>query len=138
MKNERNRNRKICQTSSTFRWQSGHKSLPQLTFALSSFKKYFLRILLNSSLFLINFMLSSGKSAQSWGKVVKGCFEVCTFLANGICNKLTTYLVCYPHIIQGHRQKFLRKYRYLGYLLSFRYIKKQVCRYVPYRMVPRY
>jgi len=49
--------------------------------ALSSFIKYFFRAKLNSILFLINFILSSGKSAQSWGKVVKGCLEVNTFFA---------------------------------------------------------
>ena len=70
------------------RWQSGHKSLPQFIVELRLVKKNYLSLRLNSFLLRINFKASSEKSAQSWGKTVRGCFDVEDDMAKGIWSKL--------------------------------------------------
>jgi len=75
MINKNDKKRKKTKISA-FRWQLGHRSLPQLTLALRLFKK-------NSFLLRINFKQISRKSDQSWVKIVRGCFDVEEDMAKG-------------------------------------------------------
>ena len=78
----------IC---SYYKWQEGHNILEQFGMGLSWLRKWFLSSRLNSNLFLINLMLSAGKSSHILGKAVRGNFESALFLAKGMY-KLSSFL----------------------------------------------